>query len=100
LTCKKALSVCRPCILIGEIIDRSAQLARAFRERGLPVVLVNVSGMAPGRTDAGMPKFSFPPDWTELVPELEQHPGDSSSPSSDGARSWARLWMIPCAGAA
>jgi len=24
----------------GEIIDRAAQLARAFRERGLPVVLV------------------------------------------------------------
>src|SRR6202042_3218112 len=24
----------------------------------------------------GRPKFSFPADWTELVPELEQHPGD------------------------
>ena len=60
----------------GEIIDRSAQLARAFRERGLPVVLVNVSGWAPGRTDAGRPKFSFPADWTELVPELEQQPDD------------------------
>jgi nicotinamidase-related amidase len=60
----------------SEIVDRSAQLARAFRERGLPVVLVNVSGRAPGRTDAGIPKFSFPPDWTELVPELEQQPGD------------------------
>src|SRR5271169_5086733 len=61
---------------MGEIIDRSAQLARAFRKRGLPVVLVNVTGAAPGRTDAGSPKFSFPPDWTELVPELEQRPGD------------------------
>lgn len=60
----------------GEIIDRTAQLARAFRERGLPVVLVNVTGPAPGRTDAGIPKFSFPADWTELVPELEQHPDD------------------------
>jgi nicotinamidase-related amidase len=60
----------------NEIIDRSAQLARAFRERGLPVVLVNVSGPAPGRTDAGRPKFSFPSDWTELVPELDQQPGD------------------------
>ena len=37
----------------SEIISRAAQLARAFRERGLPVVLVNVSGRAPGRTDAG-----------------------------------------------
>jgi nicotinamidase-related amidase len=32
--------------------------------------------MAPGRTDAGMPKFAFPPDWAELVPELDQHPND------------------------
>jgi nicotinamidase-related amidase len=60
----------------SEIISRAAQLARAFRERGLPVVLVNVSGAAPGRTDAGPRKFSFPADWTELVPELEQHPDD------------------------
>jgi nicotinamidase-related amidase len=60
----------------GEIIDRSAQLARAFRERDLPVILVNVSGPPPGRTDAGMRNFSLPPDWAELVPELEQHPGD------------------------
>jgi nicotinamidase-related amidase len=60
----------------GEIVDRAAQLARAFRNRGLPVILVNVTGAAPGRTDVERPKFSFPPDWTELVPELEQHPGD------------------------
>jgi nicotinamidase-related amidase len=61
---------------VSEIIERSAQLARAFRERGLPVVLVNVSGAAPGRTEATRPKFAFPPDWTDLVPELEQQPGD------------------------
>ena len=60
----------------GEIITRTARLARAFRERGLPVVLVNATGTAPGRTDAGRPKFSFPPDWTELVPDLEQQPDD------------------------
>ena len=60
----------------GEVIGRTAQLARAFRERGLPVALVNVSGRAPGRTEAGMPKFAFPADWSELVPELEQQPTD------------------------
>ena len=60
----------------SEIIGRAAQLARAFRQHSLPVVLVNVSGRAPGRTDAGAPKFAFPPDWTELVPELEQQPDD------------------------
>ena len=60
----------------AEIVDRSAQLARAFRERGLPVVLVNVTAPAPGRTDAGPRNFSFPDNWAELVPELEQHPDD------------------------
>ncbi len=39
----------------AEIIGRAARLARAFREQGLPVVLVNVSGRAPGRTDAAPP---------------------------------------------
>ncbi len=61
---------------IADIVDRSARLARAFRARGWPVVLVNVTGAAPGRTDAGRPAFAFPPDWTELVPELAEHAGD------------------------
>ena len=61
---------------VGEIVGRTAQLARAFRERGLPVVLVNATAPAPGRTDAGRPKYSLPPGWPDLVPELEQHPGD------------------------
>lgn len=60
----------------GEIIGRAAQLARAFRERSLPVVLVNVTGRAPGRTGAETPTFSFPADLTELVAELDQHPDD------------------------
>lgn len=60
----------------GEIVDRTVRLARAFRERGLPVVLVNVSGRAPGRTDAGALNFALPPGWDELVPELDPQPGD------------------------
>ena len=60
----------------AEIVGRSARLAHAFRERGLPVVLVNVTAPAPGRTDTARPKFSFPDDWTELAPELDPHPGD------------------------
>ncbi len=60
-----------------EIVARSAKLARAFRQRGLPVVLVNVTAVAPGRTDV-VPRnlSSLPADWAELVPELEQHPDD------------------------
>jgi nicotinamidase-related amidase len=59
-----------------DIIGRAAKLAAAFRERGLPVVLVNVTAAAPGRTDAGPRNLSFPPDWTEILPELQQHADD------------------------
>jgi nicotinamidase-related amidase len=61
---------------VMDIVARTARLASAFRERNLPVVLVNVSGRAPGRTDAGLPKFSRPPDWTELAADLGRQPSD------------------------
>ena len=62
---------------VHQIVSRTAQLARAFRQRGLPVVLVNVTGVAPGRTDAGTYNLSsLPADWADLVPELEPHPND------------------------
>jgi nicotinamidase-related amidase len=60
----------------GEIVERAARLARAFRERSLPVVLVHVAGRAPGRTEAGMPQSAFKPDWAELLPDLGQQAGD------------------------
>src|ERR1700742_276460 len=60
-----------------EVIRNSVRLARAFRERQLPVVLVNVAGAAPGRTGAPRPNFaSFPADFAELIPELERQPSD------------------------
>jgi nicotinamidase-related amidase len=60
----------------SEVMERSGRLARAFRECGLPVVLVNVAGMAPGRTETARPAFAFPPDWTDLVPELDRQASD------------------------
>jgi nicotinamidase-related amidase len=60
---------------VAEIAGRISLLARAFRQRRLPVVLVNVAGRAPGRTDAQL-NFKPPADWAELVPELEQQPSD------------------------
>jgi len=60
----------------AEIVSRTAQLARAFRARKFPVVLVNVAGMAPGRSEAPRPKLNFPPDWTDLAPELDAQPTD------------------------
>jgi nicotinamidase-related amidase len=62
----------------AEIIDRSAQLARAFRARGLPVVLVRATGRAPGRTDAGIPKFSFPRIGLNLFLSWRSNPGITS----------------------
>jgi len=61
---------------MSEVIARTRELARAFRSRGLPVVLVNVAGRSPGRTDVGAPAFTFSADWTELVPELDPQPTD------------------------
>lgn len=59
------------------MVERSRALADAFRARGLPVVLVNVTGGAPGRTEAPKPNLStFPADFAELLPELGQQPGD------------------------
>lgn len=57
------------------ILHNAAELAHAFRQRNLPVVIVNVVGRAPGRTDTGF-KFTPPPDWTDLAPELDVQPGD------------------------
>ncbi|MEU5894753.1 isochorismatase family protein [Streptomyces venezuelae] len=53
-----------------QIVERSAALARAFRERGLPVVLVRVTGGAPGRTEGTARGTDAPADWADLVPEL------------------------------
>jgi nicotinamidase-related amidase len=61
---------------IDDVIQRSACLAAAFRRHGLPVVLVNASGVAPGRTEISRPAFTPPPGWTDLVAELDQQPGD------------------------
>jgi nicotinamidase-related amidase len=60
----------------ADIISRSRALADAFRARGLPVVLVNVAGGAPGRTEQKRPAGLFADGWTELVPELDRQPGD------------------------
>jgi nicotinamidase-related amidase len=51
---------------VADIIGRAAQLARAFRERRLPVLLVNVTGVPPGRSDVAPRTSSFPADLTEL----------------------------------
>ncbi|MDB5532533.1 MAG: hydrolase, partial [Hyphomicrobiales bacterium] len=61
---------------IGDVVARARALADAFRKRGLPVVLVNVVGGAPGRTEQPRREEPFPAGWTDLIPELDQQPSD------------------------
>lgn len=56
--------------LAEPVVQRAAQLADAFRRHGLPVVLLNVTGGAPGRTERPRPGGERPADWAELLPEL------------------------------
>ena len=61
------------------VVQRSAALAEAFRAAGQPVVLVNVTGGAPGRTDQQQTGGARPEpaaDWAELVDELGVQPED------------------------
>ncbi len=58
------------------IVERTASLAAAFRKHGLPVVLVNVAGGAPGRTDVSRPASTPPSDWTDIVDALDPRPED------------------------
>ena len=45
---------------IEEVVKQARLLADAFRHRGLPVVLVNVAGQAPGRTERPRHPKPFP----------------------------------------
>src|SRR5581483_6308867 len=56
----------------SDVVARAAALADAFRERGMPVVLVNVAGAPGARSDhnpAGTP-FEMPAQALPVVPEL------------------------------
>ena len=60
---------------IGPVVANAVALAEAFRAHGLPVVLVNVAGGAPGRNE--LPKMPPPAaGWDDLIPELRRRPGD------------------------
>ena len=58
------------------VIGRAAELAAAFRQRGLPVVFVRHAGNPAGRTKYGQGGGDWPPEFTELVPGLGAEPGD------------------------
>lgn len=65
---------------IDTVLQNAGDLAAAFRARGLPVVLVNVAGGAPGRTDASQAvdacRRPRREGWTDLAEELGAQPSD------------------------
>ena len=61
---------------IAGVVKNAVALLDGFRARKLPVVLVNVSGVAPGRNEQPRMPASFPAEFIELIPELKQQPSD------------------------
>ncbi len=61
---------------IEGVIRCTQALLDAFRKFGLPVVLVNVAGVAPGRTERPPRLGTLPDGFSELIPELNQQPSD------------------------
>ena len=57
---------------MGEVVKQVGALADAFRRHGLPVVLVNVAGGAPARTEQPRSHRDFAADWTDLFPVNRQ----------------------------
>lgn len=59
-----------------DVVAHTCALINAFRRCGLPIVLVNVDGTAPGRTERPRHNGQFPDGWTDLIPGLDLQPGD------------------------
>ncbi|HWU61118.1 MAG TPA: isochorismatase family cysteine hydrolase [Ensifer sp.] len=61
---------------IEGVLGNARRLADGFRAKKLPVILVNVTALPPGRTDAKRVLRDQPADWAELVADLGQQPTD------------------------
>ncbi|AYD01860.1 isochorismatase family protein [Neorhizobium sp. NCHU2750] len=65
-----------PAAALAPVVERAVALIGAFRAQGLPVVLVNVAGSAPGRTEAGRHSGPLPDGFVDLLPELNRQASD------------------------
>ncbi|WP_020660500.1 isochorismatase family protein [Amycolatopsis benzoatilytica] len=73
---------------VPAVAARVADLADAFRAHSRPVILVRVTGTAPGRTDAGDPAgMTLPEAYTQFLPELRADESDHTVTKS----SWGAL---------
>lgn len=61
---------------IAGVIERTCALLEAFRQRDLPVVLVNVAGAAPGRTEQPRRLSTLTEGFSDLIPELDRRASD------------------------
>jgi nicotinamidase-related amidase len=63
---------------VEHVVPNAAVLAKSFRQHDFPVILVTVTGRAPGRTDAGGHggTSTLPSGWADIIDELEPRPGD------------------------
>ena len=61
---------------VDDVIRHAVALTKAFRRHNLPVVLVNVTAGAPGRTEQPRNMGDLPAGWADLIPELDAQPSD------------------------
>jgi nicotinamidase-related amidase len=61
---------------VAGVVERNRALLDAFRQHGLPVVLVNVAGGSPGRTEQPRRYSTFPDGFADLIPELDCQSSD------------------------
>jgi nicotinamidase-related amidase len=62
---------------MDQVVARAKALIDAFRMRRLPIVLINVAGSSPGRTEQPRRHADvLAKDFTEFVPELDPQPSD------------------------
>jgi nicotinamidase-related amidase len=61
---------------IDDVIGNACRLIEAFRRHDLPVVLVNVTGVSPGRVEQSRLRGEFPAGWADLIPQLNPQPQD------------------------
>ena len=61
---------------VAGVIERTCTMLNAFRQRNLPVVLVNVAGGAPGRTEQPRGFSTLPEGFGDLIPELDRQARD------------------------
>ncbi len=61
---------------IADVIEHTQALLTEFRQLNLPVILVNVAGGAPGRTEQPRRFATFPDGFSDLIPELDRQASD------------------------